>query len=487
MGTRRGRTRQVTMWVPTADLPKSAGHPFYERLNRVLDDAGFDAFVEAQCASFYADGVGRPSLAPGRYFRLLLLGYFEGLDSERAIAWRAADSLSIRTFLDFALHEAPPDHSTLSRTRRLIDLETHQAVFTWVLQRLADATLVVGRTVGIDATTLEANAAMRSIVRRDTGESYDAFLTRLAEASGLSTPTRAELARFDRTRKKKGSNADWTHPHDPDAKIAKMKDGRTHLAHTAEHAVDLETGAIVGVTVQDASAGDTTTLVDTLVTAAEQVEAVGVPGIVEVVADKGYHSNETMVGFAAIGVRSYVSEPDRGRRHWKGQAAARDAVYANPGGGFAARRGKRLLRQRGELLERPNAHLYETGRMRRVHLRGHPNILNSTTRSGCRPGHIEALDHTGRHTDLCGTIVDIDRQIRLPRAGPREHQAAGAEEGLLHGGAHVAAILLEPVVGQVGRREILDRHPDGAVAKTIQDEQHLALLAHARRHRLWSR
>ena len=329
MGTSGGRTRQATMWVPTADLPKSAGHPFYERLNRVLDEAGFDAFVEAQCASFYADGVGRPSLAPGRYFRLLLLGYFEGLDSERAIAWRAADSLSIRTFLDVALHEAPPDHSTLSRTRRLIDLETHQAVFTWVLQRLADATLVVGRTVGIDATTLDANAAMRSIVRRDTGESYDAFLTRLAEASGLSTPTRAELARFDRTRKKKGSNDDWTHPHDPDAKIAKMKDGRTHLAHTAEHAVDLDTGAIVGVTVQDASAGDTTTLVDTLVTAAEQVEAVGAPGIAEVVADKGYHSNETMVGFAAIGVRSYVSEPDRGRRHWTGQAAARDAVYAN--------------------------------------------------------------------------------------------------------------------------------------------------------------
>ena len=247
-------------------------------------------------------------------------------------------------------------------------------MFTWVLQRLADATLVVGRTVGIDATTLEANAAMRSIVRRDTGESYDAFLTRLAEASGLSTPTRAELARFDRTRKKKGSNADWTHPHDPDAKIAKMKDGRTHLAHTAEHAVDLETGAIVGVTVQDASAGDTTTLVDTLVTAAEQVEAVGAPGIVEVVADKGYHSNETMVGFAAIGVRSYVSEPDRGRRHWKGQAAARDAVYANRRR-IRGARGKRLLRQRGELVERPNAHLYETGRMRRVHLRGHPNIL----------------------------------------------------------------------------------------------------------------
>ena len=374
MGKRRRHARQATMWVATADLPMGAGHPFYARLNRVLDEAGFDAFVEGQCAPFYAATVGRPSLAPGRYFRLLLLGYFEGLDSERAIAWRAAESLSIRAFLDFALHAVTPDHSTLSRTRRLIDLETHQAVFPWVLHRLADAHLVQGHTVGIDATTLEANAAMRSIVRRDTGESYDALLTRLAEASGLATPTRAELARFDRTRKKKGSHDDWTHPQDPDAKIPKMKDGRTHLAHTAEHAVDLETGAIVGVTVQDADTGDTTTMVETLITAAEQVEAVGAVGIAEVVGDKGYHSNETMVGFAALGVRSYVSEPDRGRRHWKGTAAARKAVYAKRRR-IRGARGQRLLRQRGELLERPNAHLYETGRLRRVHLRGHPNIL----------------------------------------------------------------------------------------------------------------
>ena len=375
MGKKGTRDRQASMWVATADLPKSAGHPFYARLNRVLDDAGFDTFVEAQCAPFYADGIGRPSLAPGRYARLLLLGYFEGLDSERAIAWRAADSLSIRQFLDFALHEAPPDHSTLSRTRRLIDVETHQAVFTWVLQRLADAHLVEGHTIGIDATTLEANAAMRSIVRRDTGDAYEAWLTRLAEASGIATPTRAELARFDRKRKKKGSNEDWTNPHDPDAKITKMKDGRTHLAHTAEHAVDLETGAIVGVTVQDADAGDTTTMVETLIEAADQLAAVdGASGVAEVVGDKGYHSNETMVGCADLGVRSYVSEPDRGRRKWKGKAAAKKAVYANRRR-IRGHRGQRLLRQRGELLERPNAHLYETGRMRRVHLRGHANIL----------------------------------------------------------------------------------------------------------------
>ena len=305
------------------------------RLNRVLDDAGFDPFVEAQCAQFYADGIGRPSLAPGRYFRLLLLGYFEGLDSERAIAWRAADSLSIRQFLDFALHEAPPDHSTLSRTRRLIDLETHQAVFTWVLQRLADAGLVQGHTIGIDATTLEANAAMRSIVRRDTGAAYEAWLTQLAEASGIATPTRAELARFDRKRKKKGSNDDWTHPRDPDAKITKLKDGRTHLAHKAEHAVDLATGAVVSVTVQAADAGDTTTMVETLIIAAEQLAVVADAGLAEIVGDKGYHSNQTLTEFVDLGLRSYISEPDRGRRNWKGRPTP--APPSMPiGGGFEA-------------------------------------------------------------------------------------------------------------------------------------------------------
>ena len=288
MGTTRDDGSQPAMWVATADLPRGAGHPFFERLNQILGAAGFDAFVETLCMPFYAT-MGRSSLAPGRYFRLLLLGYFEGLDSERAIAWRAADSLSLRAFLRLAPPAAPPDHSTISRTRRLLSVETHQAVFTWVLQQLADAGLVRGKTVGIDATTLEANAALRSIVRRDTGEDYTAFLARLAEASGIATPTRAELARFDRSRKqKKTSNADWTHPHDPDAKIAKMKDGRTHLAHKAEQAVDLETGAIVGVTVQGADTGDTTTLVETLITAAAQVEAVQPDGagIEEVVGDK---------------------------------------------------------------------------------------------------------------------------------------------------------------------------------------------------------
>ncbi len=376
MGKRKRRSRQPSMWVATQDLPRSAAHPFYRRLNRLLDDAQFDAFVEGACATFYAPVLGRPSLAPGRYFRLLLLGYFEGLDSERAIAWRAADSLSIRDFLGIPASKATPDHSTISRTRRLIDVETHRAVFTWVLQRLADAGLVQGHTIGIDATTLEANAALRSIVRRDTGDTYQEFLTQLARASGIETPSRADLARIDRARPKKGSNADWTHPHDPDAKIAKMKDGRTHLAHKAEQAVDLETGAVVAVTIQDATAGDPATSVETLIEAAEQIEAV-VPdhaGPQEVVGDKGYHSNQVLVDLEALGLRSYISEPDRGRRNWAHAPAARDAVYRNRRR-IRGARGKRLLRQRGERLERPFAHLYRTGRMRRVHLRGHANIL----------------------------------------------------------------------------------------------------------------
>jgi transposase len=377
MGTRE--TEQAALWIATSDLPRSPGHPFYARLNQILDAAQFDRFTEAQCARFYAPVMGRPSLPPGRYFRLLLVGYFEGLDSERGIAWRAADSLAVRTFLGLGLEEASPDHSTISRTRRLIDVETHRAVFTWVQERLVEAKLLRGHTVGIDATTLEANAAMRSIVRRDTGEGYVAFLTKLAEASGIKTPTREALARFDRKRKKKGANKEWTSPSDPDARITKMKDGRTHLAHKAEHVVDLDTGALIAVTLQGPDIGDTTSLQTTLISAAEQIEAVRPSdnpdaAIAEVVADKGYHSNDTMTDLRALDIRTYVSEPNRGRRRWTEAPDAKVAVYANRRR-IRGVRGKRLLRRRGELLERPNAHLYDTGGMRRTHLRGHQNIL----------------------------------------------------------------------------------------------------------------
>jgi transposase len=434
------------MWVPTTDLPTAASHPFYRRLNQLLREHGFDDFAEAQCAGFYAETMGRPGLPPGIYFRLLLMGYFEGIDSERGIAWRAADSLALRDFLGVGLEGAPPDHSTISRTRRLIALEAHRAVFTWVLQCLSAAGLVQGKTIGVDATTLEANAALRSIVRRDSGESYEEFLTTRAKASGIGTPTRADLARIDRKRKKKGSNDDWTHPHDPDAKITKMKDGRTHLAHKAEHAIDLETGAIVGITVQGADEGDTTTIQETPAEAVEQLEAVAavtddtVAVIEEVVADKGYHSRTTVHDLETLGIRTYISEPDRGPQSWTDQAAERDAVYANRRR-IRGARGKRLLRRRGELLERPCAHLYESGGLRRSHVRGHENVLKRLLihagafnlglwmRTLCGVGTPRSLQ--GRAVALaamimamCTLIVDVFATIWSPR---RDHTRSDGE------------------------------------------------------------
>ena len=373
---KRKRERQETLWIPTGEIPAPPAHPFYQRLNVILAKNQFDDFVERICAKFYAARMGKPGLIPGIYFRLLMIGYFEGLDSERGIAWRTADSLALRSFLGFAITDMPPEHSTISRTRRLIDLETHQAVFTWVLQQITDAGFLKGKCIGIDATTLEANAALKSIVRRDTGDSYQDFLTKLAKESGIETPTREDLARVDRKRPKKGSNDDWTHPHDPDSRITNMKDGSTHLAHKIENAVDLETGVVVAVTVQPADSGDTTTMIETLITTAEQIEAVLPPseGIQNIVADKGYHSTERMVDLERLGMRTYISEPKRPRRRWHGDKESQSAVYANRGR-IRGKHGKALLRLRGERLERPFAHLYETGRMRRTHLRGRQNIL----------------------------------------------------------------------------------------------------------------
>ena len=387
MGTRKDRERQEMLWMSATELRATAAHPFYLRLTELLDRYGFDRFVEDVCKEFYAAKMGRPGLAPGIYFRLMLVGYFEGIDSERGIAWRADDSLSVRRFLAIGLDEAAPDHSTISRTRRLIALETHQKVFTWVLEVVAKEGLLKGKTIGIDATSLEANAALRSIVRRDSGESYEEFLKQLAKEAGIETPTREQLAQMDRKRKKRMSNEEWVNPHDPDAKITKMKDGSTHLAHKAEHAVDMETGAVVAVTLQGANQGDTTTYVETLAQAGEQIamvaeavnseeagEVVKPEGPEELVTDKGYHSNEVLKDVKEVGVRSYIPEPDRGPRKWEGKKAEQTAVYGNRRR-IRGVRGKRLLKQRGEKLERSFAHLYETGGMRRTHLRKHENIL----------------------------------------------------------------------------------------------------------------
>src|ERR1700691_5425117 len=307
MGTRKKRQRQEELWYG-GELPTAPGHPFYKRLNEVLDTAQFDPFCESNCAAFYHQKLGRPSLPPGQYFRVMMIGFFEGLDSERGIAWRLADSLTLRQFLSIGLDENTPDHVTISRTRRMIDGETHQRIFTWVLEWLAQAGLIRGKTIGVDSTTLEANAAMKSIVRRNTGESYMAYLQRLAEAEGIDAQDAAALLRMDRKRKKRTSNEDWKSPIDQEAEITKLKDGRTALAYKAENAVDMETGAIVAVTTHGGAAADTATVQETVIEAAIAVAdliaektaagkyAVHPRGVEEVVADQGYHSYGGMGG-----------------------------------------------------------------------------------------------------------------------------------------------------------------------------------------------
>jgi transposase len=379
MALGRQRDRQSEMLVAWSEMPRSPGHAFYDRLQAELVAAGFDGFVEGLCAAHYAARRGRPSLPPGRYFRMLLVGYFEGIDSERGLEWRCADSLSLREFLRLGERERVPDHSWLSRTRSRLPLELHDAVFTWVLQRLAEHGLVKGERIGIDASTMEANAALRAIVRRGSGEGYREMLTRMAQESGIETPTADDLIRLDRARKgKKLSNAEWESPADPDARIARLKDGRTRLAHKPEHALDLDTGAVVAAEMHAADRGDTATLPDTLASAARHlgaVEAAPSPEApAELVADKGYHSRATLKALDDGQWKTRIAEPKRdGFLRWHGDDAARRAVVNNRTrllSGVA----RAAFRLRAEVVERCFALVLDRGGMRRAWLRGRENI-----------------------------------------------------------------------------------------------------------------
>jgi transposase len=374
MGRKKDREKQEDLWVAFSEIVTTPGHIFYERLNAVLNAEKFDQRLEVICRKYYRSSSGRPSITPGTYFRMLLLGYFEGIDSERGMAWRAADSLSYRKFLGYDLREQTPDHSTVSRTRRLYSVETHRAVMKWVLKILRKHGLADGQSVCIDGTSLEANAAMKSLVRRDTGVSYDDYLRQLAQAEGIENPTKEQLARLDRKRKKKASNDDWTNPNDPSARITKLKDGRTRLAYKAEHAVDLGSGALLAVTVQPADRGDTTSYVETIEAAQREAKKSHPKGIEEVVMDKGYHSGPVLMDLEEREIRSYVPEPERGPRHWPGKAEEQRCVYANRRR-VREQRSKRLQKLRGELCERSFAHCYETGALRRMYVRGADNVF----------------------------------------------------------------------------------------------------------------
>ncbi len=379
MSMKRREPEQSGMWVATHDLARSPGHVFYEKLNEVLAKGGFDQFVEELCEPYYAAGEGRPSIRPGVYFRMLFVGYFEGLSSQRGIAWRCADSLSLRSFLGLGLTAPTPEHSSLTRIRQRLPETVFEQVFSFVLKVAVQYGLLKGKTIAVDATTLEANAAMKSLVRRDTGEDWKTYVRGLATAEGVENPTDEELRRFDKKRKKKTSNKEWTSATDADSRVTKMKDGRTHLAYKAEHAVDLESEFVVAAVVYRADDADPDTLPVTIEQARERLQEAGSPYRVrEAVEDKGYHKAETLQTVAEVqGVRTYVAEPARGRRRWQDKPVGQQAVvYANRRR-IRGQRGRRLGRWRSERAERSFAHVCETGGGRRAWLRGILNVSKS--------------------------------------------------------------------------------------------------------------
>jgi transposase len=404
--------RQGDLMVAWSEMPRSPGHVFYDRLQEILVEADFDGFAEQLCRPFYATRLGAPSVPPGRYFRMHLVGYFEGIHSERGLEWRCSDSLSLREFLRLESRARVPDHSWLSRTRKRLSLELHGEIFDWVLALIAEAGLVQGDRLGVDASTMAANAALRNITRRDTGEGYREMLTRMAVDSGIEAPSAEDLIRMDRKRKaKKLSNKDWVSKSDPEARIAKMKDGTTHLAYKPEHAVDLDTGAVVAAEIHAADQGDTTTLEKTLGVAGDKLAAVGAgPSAddpAECVADKGYHSRAVLKDLDDSPWKTRVAEPrQKGFSRWHGDEEARRAVTNNRTrllSGVA----RQAFKLRAEILERSFAHILDRGGMRRTWLRGRENV------------HKRYLLHVAGHN-----LSLLMRQV-IGAGTPREAVAAG--------------------------------------------------------------
>jgi transposase len=373
MALGKRKREQQNLWVAASDLPQSPGHPFYCRLNGLLDEAGFDDRVEKLCAKYYSDGRGRPSVPPGVYFRMLLIGYFEGLDSQRAIAWRCHDSRSLQSFLGYAITQETPDHSTLTVIRQRLPLAVHEEVFTFVLAIAESKKLLKGKSVAVDSTLIEADAAMKSIVRRDNGDDWKEYVRKLMAEEGIENPSDEDIRKFDQKRSnKKVSNEAWMSPTDPDARIARMKDGRTHLAYKTEHAIDLQSDLVLAAGVHKADEADTATLGETLVKAQAHVILAGSDAkIQDAVADKGYHSTENLLMCEDWGIRTYI--PERSSPHdrrWSDKPASHQhAVYGNRRR-VKGDRGKRLSRLRSEYVERSFAHTCETGGARRSWLRG---------------------------------------------------------------------------------------------------------------------
>lgn len=375
MSMGRMKPKQGELWVAANEI-KTPGHPFFKKLNEIFAAQDLDRKLEDLCRPYYAERDGRPSIPPGRYFRMLMIGYFEGIGSERGLSWRCEDSLSLKAFLGLGPADATPDHSSLSIVRRRLPVEVFRGANKLVLGILKDAGLLKGRALALDASTMDANAAMRSIVRKDTNESYAGYVERLAKEAGEPAPTRAAQAKFDKKRKDRTtSNTDWKSATDPDARITRTKDGRTHLAYKPEHAVDVETGAIVAATVNAADLSDHETSTATLVQVVKNFESVELPSTnFTVVADKGYHSEAVIAGCVTAEIKTCIAEPEiRGRRRWKDKAPVARIAFRRNRLRVRSEHGKMLMRKRGETVERSFAHVLETGGLRRTYLRGREN------------------------------------------------------------------------------------------------------------------
>lgn len=371
LGKRQGE-KQQEMFVAATQMQRSPGHPFYKRVNELLKEADFDAWVEGLCEPHYAKR-GRPSIPPGVYFRMLLVGYFEGIDSQRGIAWRCADSRSLQEFLGLPLTATSPEHSSLTRVRQRLPLELHQEVFAFVVKVAKTKGMVKGKTLAVDSTSLEANAAMKAIVRRDTGENWKEFVRGLAEEAGVEDPTDDDLRRFDRKRRgKKVPNEEWMSPTDPDARIAKMKDGRTRLAYKAQHAIDIDTEIVMAATIHHANEPDSAAMKEAITETAGVLFAAEVDKTFrEVVADKGYHKAATLAWTADRGIRSYVPEKrSNQRRKWTDKPFGWRRAYVLNRRRTNGSRSAELQRLRSERVERSFAHTCRTGRARRTWLRG---------------------------------------------------------------------------------------------------------------------
>lgn len=373
---RRVKEHQQRFWIPVDQINHGPANVFYDRLNKLLDDANFDDFVE-ELAEPYYEKIGRPGVTPGVYFRMLFVGYFEDIGSQRGIAWRCQDSRSIENFLRLGPNERVPDHSSLTRIRDRYPICVVEEVFAFVLKIAVEQQLITGTQVGVDATFLEANAAMKTIVRKDSGEDWKEYIKGLMREEGViaedDDPSDEELRRFDRGRKNKTvSNKEWESAADEDARIMKMKDGRTRMAYKAEHTVDLETEVVLAASVQHATEPDSRTLKGAVDSAQENLVSAGSDiQITEVAADKGYHSNAQITECTNAGYRTYIPEPSSAHnRRWTDKPAEVKSAVLNNRRRTRRSKSKQMQRERSERVERSFAHVCDSGGSRRSWLRG---------------------------------------------------------------------------------------------------------------------